>query len=126
MHIYDYSDLLLTQNSLMTTSQISSKYHFQADLEGLRLPVTFTLPIMPDSSPSDAPFGPSHSMILQDKDADSHVISSGMAIQQPQDMVTDTLGINTQSLETNSHVENIDLLIYLSVSISLHCAFTIL
>ena len=114
------------QNSLMTTSQISSKYRFQADLEGLRLPVTFTLPIMPDSSPSDVPLGPSHSMILQDKDVDSHVISSGTAIQQPQDMVTDTLGTNTQSLETNSRVENIDLLTYLSVSISLHCAFTIL
>ena len=117
---------LLTHNSLMTTLQITNKYRFQADLKWLHLPVTITLPIMPDSLPSEEPLGTSHSMISPDNDLDSHVINSGMTIQQPQDVVTNTSGMNTQPLEANSRVEDTDLLTHLSVSISLHCAFTIL
>ena len=117
---------LLTHNSLMTTPQISSKYRFQGDLKGLRLPVTITLPIMPDSSPSEEPLDPRHFMISPNNDSDSHVVNSGTTIQQPQDVVTDTSGTSTQPLEANSRVEDIDLLTHLSVSISLHCALTIL
>jgi hypothetical protein len=107
----------------MTTPQISSKYHFQADLKGLRLPVTFTIPIMPEPSPSEEPLGPSHSMIFPDKD--SHIVDSGMTIQQPQDVVTDTSDTNTEPLETNIRIEDLDLRSHLSVSTSLCCAFTI-
>jgi len=101
----------------MTTPQISSKYHFQADLKGLCLPVTFTIPLMPDSSLSgdSEPLGPSPSMIFPDKAL--HVVGLGTAIQQPQG--TD------EPLETNSHIEDLDLLGHLSVSTSLRCAFTI-
>ena len=108
----------------MTTPQISSKYHFQADLKGLRLPVTFTIPIMPEPSPSEESLGPSHSMIFPDKD--SHLINSEMTIQQPpQDAVTDTSDTNTEPLETNIRIEDLDLRSHLSVSTSSRCAFTI-
>jgi hypothetical protein len=107
----------------MTTPQISSKYHLQADLKGLRLPVTFTIPNMPDSLPSEESLGPSHSRIFPDKD--SHIVDSRAVIQQPQDVVTDTSGTNTEPLETNSHVEDLDLLSHLSVSTSLRFTFTI-
>lgn len=36
-------------SALMTTPQISGKYHFQVNLKGLPLPVTFTIPDIPDS-----------------------------------------------------------------------------
>ena len=116
---------LTDHNSLMSTPQISSTCHFQAELKGLRLPVTFTIPIMPDSLPSasEEPLGPSHSMIFPDKD--SHLIDSGTTIRQPQDVVTDTSDTNTEPLETNSRIEDLDLRSHLSVSTSLHCTFTI-
>jgi hypothetical protein len=45
----------------MTTPHISGKYQFQVDLNGLRLPVTFTVPDISDTPLSD--FDPSPSMI---------------------------------------------------------------
>ncbi len=110
-------------SSLMATPQISSRYHFQADLKGLRLPITFEIPIMPDSSPSEEHLGPSHSRIFRDKDSD--VVDLGAAIQQPQGVITDTPSVNTEPLETDSHVEDLDLLSRLSVSKSLRCAFAV-
>jgi hypothetical protein len=109
--------LLHTGTPLMTT--ISGRYHFQADLKGLRLPITFEIPIMPDSSPSEEPIGPSHS------NSDVVDSDSGMAIQQPQGVITDSM--NTEQLETNSHVEveDLNLLSHLSVSKSLCCAFAV-
>lgn len=94
----------------LTTPQISGRYTFQADLKGLRLPITFEKPIMPDSSPSEEPLqqvGPSHS--------NSDVIDSGTAIQQPQGVITDTSSKSTEQLETDS----------LSVSKSLCCEFAV-
>ena len=105
--------------------EISSKYHFQVDLRGHRLPVTITIPIMPDSSesPSEDSLRPSHSIIFPDKN--SHVVDSGTATQQPQGAVTDTSNTNTEPLKTNSCVEGLDLLGNASVSTPLCCASTI-
>lgn len=38
------------------TPQISGKYQFQVDLKGLCLPVTFTVPDIPDAPPSEERF----------------------------------------------------------------------
>ena len=114
---------LTDHNSLMTTPQISSQYHYQAALKGLRLPVTFTIPVMPDSSPSEESLGLSHSIIFPDKDP--HLINSGTTIQQPQDVVTDTSDTNTEPLETNGRIEDLDLHSHLSVNTSLRCTFTV-
>jgi hypothetical protein len=46
----------------MTTPQISGKYQFQVDLIGLRLPVTFTVPDIPDTPSSEDHFDPSPSL----------------------------------------------------------------
>jgi hypothetical protein len=89
----------------MTTPQISSTYHFQADLKGLCLPITFEVPIMPNSSPSGEPLGRSHST-----DKGSDIVDPGAATQQPRGVITDTSDIN----EINS---------LLSVSKSLYCAY---
>lgn len=45
----------------MTTPQISGKYQFQVDLKGCRLPITFTVPDIPDA-PSEEQFDPGHSI----------------------------------------------------------------
>jgi hypothetical protein len=37
----------------MVTPQISGKYQFQVDLKGLCLPITFTVPDIPDALPSE-------------------------------------------------------------------------
>ena len=53
----------------MTTPQISGKYQFQLELKGLRLPVTFTVPDIPDTPPSEEQFDPSPSSIVTDKES---------------------------------------------------------
>lgn len=96
----------------MTTPQISRKYHFQANLKGLHLPVTFTIPDMPDSPPFEEPLGPSHSWIVPDKD--SQVTET--ATQRH--VITDTPSSHTDPRETDSHFEDVDILSHLSVSTS--------
>jgi hypothetical protein len=51
----------------MTTPEISGKYQFQVDLRGSRLPVSFTIPDIPESPPPH----PDSSLIVIDKEADS-------------------------------------------------------
>ena len=106
--------------------EIISRYHFQVDLRGRRLPVTITIPIMPDSSESlsEDSLRPSRSIIII-PDNDPHDVDSETAIQQPQGVVTDPSSTNSEPLETNSCVEGLDLLSHLSVSVSLCCALTI-
>jgi hypothetical protein len=62
-----YYRTIRVDHSPMTTPQIlpqiSGKYQFQVDLKGLRLPVTFTVPDIPDMPPSDEHFDPSTSSI---------------------------------------------------------------
>jgi len=86
----------------MTTPQISRKYHFQADLKGVRLPLTFTIPHMPDS--------PSHSWIAPDKDP--QVIETATE----QHVITDTSSTRAGPRETDGHFKDVDLLSHLSVS----------
>lgn len=94
----------------MTTPQISRKCHLQADLKGLRLPVIFTIPDMPDSLPFEEPLRPSHSRIIPDKDPQVNKTAT------QQHVITNTSGGHTDPLETDSHFEDIDLLSHLSVS----------
>jgi hypothetical protein len=86
----------------MTTPQISRKYQFQIDLKGLRLPVSFTIPDMPDSPP----LNPSHSWIAPDKDP--HDVKTA----------THTSGAShgTDPREADSSCEGVDLPSCLSVS----------
>lgn len=107
-------------HSPMTTPR---KCHFQADIKGLSLPITLTIPIIPDSSHSEDSLGPSPSVIFPDKDSHASVIDAGMGIQQPQD--TDTSVTNIEPLKTNSHTKDSDFLGHLSVSMTFRCIFTI-
>lgn len=52
----------------MTTPQISGQYRFQLDLKGRSLPVTFTVPDIPDTPPSEEHFDPNPSLIVTDKE----------------------------------------------------------
>ena len=100
----------------MTTPQISGKYHFQVDLKGLPLPVTFTIPDIPDSPLFENPLGRSHSWIVPDKE--THIVET-VIVQQPQSTITNASGTHADSLETHSHIEDSDMLRHLSVSTSL-------
>ncbi len=53
----------------MMTPQISSKYQFQLDLKGRSLPITVTVPDIPDTPPSEGYFDPNPSLIVADKEA---------------------------------------------------------
>jgi hypothetical protein len=103
---------------LMTSpqTQISGKYHFQVDLKGLPLPVTFTIPDIPDSPLFEKPLGRSHSWIVPDEE--THVTETAI-VQQPQSTITNVSGTHTDSLETHSHIADSDMLRHLSVSTSL-------
>ena len=52
----------------MMTPQISGKYQFQVDLKGLRLPVTFTVPDIPDTPASEDHFDPGSNASTTDKE----------------------------------------------------------
>jgi hypothetical protein len=101
----------------MTSPQISGKFYFQADLKGLHLPVTFTIPDMPESLPFKEPLGPCHSLIFPDKDP--RVVET--ATQKPRSAITDMSGTHTNPLEIDSHVEGSELFIHLSVSTPVIC-----
>jgi hypothetical protein len=49
-------------------ARISGEYQLEIQLKGLRLPVTITLPDIPDTPPSEGQFDPSPSLIVTDKE----------------------------------------------------------
>jgi hypothetical protein len=113
---------LQTCPSPKTTPQMPGKFHFQADLKGLRLPVTFTIPDMPESLPFKEPLGPRHSWIFPERD--SRVTET--VTQKPRSANADTVtsAMHTNPLEIDSHDEGSDLLGHLSVRTPLLCAYT--
>jgi hypothetical protein len=62
--------------SPMTTPQISGKYQFRVELKERRLPVTFTVPDIPDTPPPEEYFDPSPSLGLMDKGTGAEETSS--------------------------------------------------
>jgi hypothetical protein len=64
----------------MATPEMSRKYQFQVALRGGRLPVSFTIPDIPDSPSWDTHFVPSPSVIAADTNADSAVTSDADAV----------------------------------------------
>ncbi len=95
----------------MTTPQISGKYQFQVDLRGSRLPVSFTIPDIPDTPPSDGHFDPGPSLVVTDEGADSVVTTSDAHV----------LGAHTDSPDTTTIDIEADRTNILSVSAHLMC-----
>ena len=93
----------------MSIPEISGKYQFQVDLSSSRLPVSFTIPDIPDSPPSDEYLVPNPSLVAADKRADSVVISDAH-----------TLSTHTDSPSTAVDME-VDRANLLSVSASPTC-----
>jgi hypothetical protein len=71
---------------MTTMPQISGKYQFQVDLKGLRLPVTFTVPDIPDTPPSEDHFDPG-SKASTDKETSFNETSSTHAETDPPDAI---------------------------------------
>ena len=103
------TDLVADIQSPMSIPEISGKYQFQVDLSSSRLPVSFTIPDIPDSPPSDEYLVPNPSLVAADKRADSVVISDAH-----------TLSTHTDSPSTAVDME-VDRANLLSVSASPTC-----
>lgn len=102
----------------MTTPCYSGRYRFQVELKGLSLPVTITIPDIPDTTPSND--DPSGSLIVSPtethcvaSDSMSHRLS--IATQRPED--DQALKETTDSPDTSIQVSIDDLL-----SVSLFCS----
>jgi hypothetical protein len=79
----------------MTAPQISGKYQCQVDLKELGLPVTFTIPDIPDTQPSAAePTDPSHHPAI---DKESSFVDISDSTTQFSQSVTHTLGMGPGS-----------------------------
>jgi hypothetical protein len=109
------------------TPRISGKYHCQLDLKGRHLPVTFTMPDIPDMLPPEEPIVPGHSPIVTDKENDSTAWHYDTLVisQQPQSVLAYTLSTTAPSPDTNSHIKDPDQLSLLSVSVFPFCALSI-
>jgi hypothetical protein len=87
----------------MTTPQISGKYQFQIDLKGLCLPVTFTIPDIPDVPPvvtdNETTIVETDSMV-QPEHADIPAIA-----QQHQTVIAHMQGMRGDMPDTNGHID---------------------
>src|SRR6266404_6500276 len=94
---------------IMTTPQISGRYHFQVDLRGSNLPITITLPDIPDTPSEEC-------LIVADKE---------ISIEETSDVHTDDVHMRCTDPDTIHIVEHEPLANPLTVShiLALHVYF---